>query len=293
MANGRQPAIAVATENRHPRRNSISVSERESGRCGRRRRRAREKGWRRGGRERDVSPRGVLSRNVVRNGVRGALATRHAVRAREGVTFAKAKRNESSSSSSSSTRTSLCSHSCSVVVRANLPNILLSSGTSFCSSASLQFYSITKHAKHARTTCNHREKDSTTTITTIPFTRRRFTRRRRVALNARSFSSKGLIVKNVLVYVCALAARFSRAQKSSFCNGDDDVKCPTSNEFQTLSPITQPSPIEEMEWLARYDYANKDDHTKKTERVIAKIIEWSNIPIEGQREDVRGRDGGF
>ena len=137
MANGRQPAIAVTTENRHPRRNSISVSERESKRCGRRRRRAREKGWRRGGRERDVSPRGVLSRNVVRNGVRGALATRHAVRAREGVTFAKAKRNESSSSSSSSTRTSLCSHSCSIVVRANLPNILLSSGTSFCSSASL------------------------------------------------------------------------------------------------------------------------------------------------------------
>lgn len=49
------------------------------------------------------------------------------------------------------------------------------------------------------------------------------------------------------------------------------MKCPTSNEFQTLSPITQPSPIEEMEWLARYDYANKDDHTKKTERVIAKL----------------------
>ena len=148
-------------------RNSISVSERESGRCGRRRRRAREKGWRRGGRERDVSPRGVLSRNVVRNGVRGALATRHAVRAREGVTFAKAKHIESSSSSSSSTRSRLCSRSCSIVVRANLPNILLSSGTSFCSSASLHFYSITKHAKHARTTCNHREKDSTT-ITTIP-----------------------------------------------------------------------------------------------------------------------------
>ena len=34
-----------------------------------------------------MSPRGVLSRNVVRNCVRGALATRHAVRTREGVTF--------------------------------------------------------------------------------------------------------------------------------------------------------------------------------------------------------------
>ena len=100
-------------------------------------------------------------------------------------------------------------------------------------------------------------------------TRRRFTRRR-VAPNARSFSSKGLIVKNVLVTFALWLLVFSSA-KSSFCNGDDDVKCPTSNEFQTLSPITQPSPIEEMEWLARYDYANKDDHTKKTERVIAKL----------------------
>ena len=101
-------------------------------------------------------------------------------------------------------------------------------------------------------------------------TRRRFTRRRRVAPNARSFSSKGLIVKNVLVTFALWLLVFS-SEKSSFCNGDDDVKCPTSNEFQTLSPITQPSPIEEMEWLARYDYANKDDHTKKTERVIAKL----------------------
>ena len=101
-------------------------------------------------------------------------------------------------------------------------------------------------------------------------TRRRFTRRRRVAPNARSFSSKGLIVKNVLV-TFALWLLVFLSEKSSFCNGDDDVKCPTSNEFQTLSPITQPSPIEEMEWLARYDYANKDDHTKKTERVIAKL----------------------
>ena len=100
-------------------------------------------------------------------------------------------------------------------------------------------------------------------------TRRRFTRRR-VAPNARSFSSKGLIVKNVLVTFALWLLVFS-SEKSSFCNGDDDVKCPTSNEFQTLSPITQPSPIEEMEWLARYDYANKDDHTKKTERVIAKL----------------------
>ena len=101
-------------------------------------------------------------------------------------------------------------------------------------------------------------------------TRRRFTRRR-VAPNARSwFSSKGLIVKNVLV-TFALWLLVFLSEKSSFCNGDDDVKCPTSNEFQTLSPITQPSPIEEMEWLARYDYANKDDHTKKTERVIAKL----------------------
>ena len=58
-----------------------------------------------------------------------------------------------------------------------------------------------------------------------------------------------------------------------FCKGDDDqdVKCPTASEFQTLSPITQPSPIDQMEWLARYDFANKDDHTKKTERVIAKL----------------------
>ena len=101
-------------------------------------------------------------------------------------------------------------------------------------------------------------------------TRRRFTRRR-VAPNARSWlSSKGLIVKNVLVTFALWLLVFS-SEKSSFCNGDDDVKCPTSNEFQTLSPITQPSPIEEMEWLARYDYANKDDHTKKTERVIAKL----------------------
>ena len=37
--------------------------------------------------ESETCLRGVLSRNVVRNGVRGALATRHAVRAREGVTF--------------------------------------------------------------------------------------------------------------------------------------------------------------------------------------------------------------
>ena len=100
-------------------------------------------------------------------------------------------------------------------------------------------------------------------------TRRRFNRRR-VAPRARSFSSGGLIVKNVLV-TFALWLLVFLSEKSSFCNGDDDVKCPTSNEFQTLSPITQPSPIEEMEWLARYDYANRDDHTKKTERVIAKL----------------------
>jgi len=100
-------------------------------------------------------------------------------------------------------------------------------------------------------------------------TRRRFNRRR-VAPCAGSFSSGGLRVKNVLVTFALWLLVFLN-EKSAFCNGDDDVKCPTSNEFQTLSPITQPSPIEEMEWLARYDYANKDDHTKKTERVIAKL----------------------
>jgi len=53
---------------------------------------------------------------------------------------------------------------------------------------------------------------------------------------------------------------------------DAEIKCPeTQAQFQTLSPITQPSPIEQMEWLARYDASNKDDHTKKTERVIAKL----------------------
>ena len=53
---------------------------------------------------------------------------------------------------------------------------------------------------------------------------------------------------------------------------DEEIKCPeTQAQFQTLSPITQPSPIEQMEWLARYDASNKDDHTKKTERVIAKL----------------------
>ena len=62
------------------------------------------------------------------------------------------------------------------------------------------------------------------------------------------------------------------------------MKCPTSNEFQTLSPITQPSPIEEMEWLARYDYANRDDHTKKTERVIAGIemVKYTNAKDNGK-----------
>ena len=111
-----------------------------------------ERERKRGGRERDVSPRGVLSRNVVRNGVRGALATRHAVRAREGVTFLRL---------AVVVVVHVVIHVV-IVVRANLPNILLS-GTSL-TSESLYFYSITKHAKHAHATCNHREKDSTITI---------------------------------------------------------------------------------------------------------------------------------
>ena len=62
-----------------------------------------------------MSPRGVLSRNVVRNGVRGALATRRAVRAREGVTFLRLA-------------VVVVVHvviRVVIVVRANLPNILL------------------------------------------------------------------------------------------------------------------------------------------------------------------------
>ena len=83
-----------------------------------------------------------------------------------------------------------------VIVVCVISQIFFFSGTSFLR-WSLHYYSRTKHAKHAHTTCNHREKDSTITIilllvvvlivVVLPHARVRFSHVGR------------LIVKNVLV----------------------------------------------------------------------------------------------
>tara|TARA_B100000519_G_scaffold186833_1_gene183096 strand:- start:6 stop:2801 length:2796 start_codon:yes stop_codon:yes gene_type:complete len=89
-----------------------------------------------------------------------------------------------------------------------------------------------------------------------------------------SFSSLTMMMMRFLVVVASivhvqLVVTFNNCGAAL---ADAEIKCPeTQAQFQTLSPITQPSPIEQMEWLARYDASNKDDHTKKTERVIAKL----------------------
>ena len=84
-----------------------------------------------------------------------------------------------------------------------------------------------------------------------------------------SFSSLRTMRFLVVASILQLVVTFNNCGAAL---ADEEIKCPeTQAQFQTLSPITQPSPIEQMEWLARYDASNKDDHTKKTERVIAKL----------------------
>ncbi len=84
-----------------------------------------------------------------------------------------------------------------------------------------------------------------------------------------SFSSLRTMRFLVVASILQLVVTFNNCGAAL---ADAEIKCPeTQAQFQTLSPITQPSPIEQMEWLARYDSSNKDDHTKKTERVIAKL----------------------
>ena len=103
--------------------------------------------------------------------------------------------------------------------------------------------------------------------------RTRIGRARGVHEEASSFSSLTMMMRFLVVVASIvhvqLVVTFNNCGAAL---ADAEIKCPeTQAQFQTLSPITQPSPIEQMEWLARYDASNKDDHTKKTERVIAKL----------------------
>ena len=103
--------------------------------------------------------------------------------------------------------------------------------------------------------------------------RTRIGRARGVHEEASSFSSLTMMMRFLVVVASIvhvqLVVTFNNCGAAL---ADAEIKCPeTQSTFQTLSPITQPSPIEQMEWLARYDASNKDDHTKKTERVIAKL----------------------